>query len=97
MTEPAGDVDGLCASMIKNVGERQAVTWDGFTPIIPARTTPVWKSPTIINGHGARLQFENIWQHGETFIKHDGFWLMALSLWNPDVEAVVPFRIVSDA
>jgi hypothetical protein len=90
--EPA---EGLCASMIVNTGERQVVPWDGHTPMLKQRATPVWGSPTIVNGLGAHLQYENIWQHGETFIKHDGFWLIALSLWNPDPGGAVPWSVHS--
>lgn len=38
-----------------------------------------WSSPTIVNGFTRGFRYENTWQAAETFILHDGLWMMALS------------------
>lgn len=38
-----------------------------------------WQAPTIVNGFTDRFRYENVWQAAETFILHDGLWLMAVS------------------
>lgn len=38
-----------------------------------------WQVPTIVNGFTDRFRYENTWQAAETFILHDGLWLMAVS------------------
>lgn len=38
-----------------------------------------WQQPTIVNGFTEGFRYENTWQASETFILHDGLWLMAIS------------------
>lgn len=38
-----------------------------------------WETPTIVNGFTDAFRYENRWQAAETFILHDGLWLMAVS------------------
>jgi hypothetical protein len=38
-----------------------------------------WNSPTIVNGFTTGFRYENTWQAAESFILHDGLWMMALS------------------
>lgn len=79
VANPTTENEIAAAAFVMNLDARHAKAWDWW-----AWGPPVSEVTTIMNGfeiHEAAWSYENRWQSGETFIKHDGAFLSAMTLY----------------